>query len=70
MASLQAERQQASFNVKDMSLYLDQNETIHEFRKKLMLEFERDPTFSTEDYYELTKEQQRERVIKRVLVSN
>lgn len=66
MADLQAERQRASFKVKDMALYLDQNEEIHDFRKKLMLEFERELTFSTADYYELTKDQQRQRVMTRV----
>lgn len=32
----------------------------------MLLQFERDPTFRNDDHYDLTKEQQRERVMTRV----
>ena len=32
----------------------------------MLLQFERDPTFRLDDYYDLTKDQQRERVMTRV----
>jgi len=63
---LEVERKQASFNIKEMNHYIHGSKEIAELREKMLLQFERDPTFRLDDSYDLTKNEQRQRVMTRV----
>lgn len=65
-ADLQAERGRASFDIGKMIDFVTGGPEETAYRKKVLLQFERDPTFRIDDYYDLTKDEQRERVMTRV----
>ena len=66
MADLKKERAQAAFDPRAMTVYLDGGEEVTALREKIMLEFERDPTFRLDDIYDLTRPEIRERYMTRV----
>lgn len=63
------ERKNASFNIRDLTFFLDGGSDITEHREKIMLEFERDPTFQMTDIHDLTRPELRERYMTRVLLN-
>lgn len=67
VSDLAGERQSATFDARSLTLYLDGSEEMTEHREKIMLEFERDPTFRLDDIHDLTRPQLRERYMTRVL---
>jgi acyl-CoA oxidase len=60
------ERTKATFNVKDLTHYLDGGEKFTKIREKFMMELERDPTFRMYDMYDVTKDEIRERTMEKV----
>lgn len=60
------ERTKASFNVRDLTYYLDGGEKFTKIREKFMMELERDPTFRMYDMYDVTKDEIRERTMEKV----
>jgi hypothetical protein len=63
---LELERKQASFDSREMNYYIHGGKEMVELREKMLQQFERDPHFNVEDHYDLTKDQQRKRVMTRV----
>ena len=63
---LELERKQASFNPREMNYYIHGGKQIVELREMILQQFERDPHFNVDDHYDLTKDQQRRRVMTRV----
>lgn len=66
ISDLMAERQTATFNIRELTFFLDGGTEVTEQREKIMLEFERDPTFQLIDIHDLTRPQLRERYMTRV----
>ncbi|WFD01322.1 acyl-CoA oxidase [Malassezia yamatoensis] len=63
METLQKERENPAFNVHAMSVANHGSEKALEFKRRVMLEIERDLSFWNDDIYDLTKDQLRERTI-------
>ncbi|KAF9952078.1 fatty-acyl coenzyme A oxidase [Modicella reniformis] len=63
--SMAEERVKASFNVRDLTYYLDGGEKSTKIREKFMMELERDPTFRMYDMYDVTKDEIRERTMEK-----
>lgn len=63
---LAGERRNATFNVRELIYFLDGSPEVTAQREKIMLEFERDPTFRLDDLPDLTRPQLRERYMTRV----
>ncbi|KAK9479871.1 acyl-CoA dehydrogenase/oxidase C-terminal [Lipomyces japonicus] len=60
------ERKGASFPVRDLTYFLDGGETTTILKERIMREIERDPIFENIDYYDLTKEELRERTMQKI----
>lgn len=60
------ERSKASFNIRDLTYYLDGGEENTKNIEDIMTSIERDPLFNNDDYYDLTKDQLRELTVQRV----
>ncbi|KAF9281751.1 fatty-acyl coenzyme A oxidase [Mortierella alpina] len=65
MQSMTEEREKATFNVRELTYFLDGGEKFTKIREKFMLELERDPTFRMYDMCDVTKEQIRERTMEK-----
>ncbi|KAI3623595.1 acyl-CoA oxidase [Malassezia furfur] len=63
METLQKERENPAFDVHAMAVANHGSEEALAFKKRVMLELERDPTFFNDDFYDLTKDELRERTI-------
>lgn len=63
---LEGERIVAAFDVDQMTNFVYGGKSVVKLRSKMLMEFERDPTFRLDDAYDLTKAQQRERVMTRL----
>lgn len=63
---MEGERAKASFPIRQMTYFLDGGEQATKFREKVMIEFERDPTFRVDDLPDLTRPQLRERYATRL----
>jgi acyl-CoA oxidase len=61
------EREKATFDVRELTYFLDGGEKFTQIREKFMMELERDPTFRMYDMYDVTKDQIRERTMEKVL---
>lgn len=61
------EREKATFDVRELTYFLDGGEKFTKIREKFMMELERDPTFRMYDMYDVTKDQIRERTMEKVL---
>lgn len=66
----QQERSKASFNVRDLTYYLDGGKEATEKMEKIMESIERDPLFNNDNFYDLNKEQLREQTMARVAALN
>lgn len=64
--AMAAERSAASFPVRQLTNFLDGGEEATALRERLMSEIERDPLFQNVDVYDLTKDQLRERTMKKI----
>ncbi|KAK9448079.1 acyl-CoA oxidase-domain-containing protein [Limtongia smithiae] len=60
------ERNAASFPIRKLTYFLDGGKQNTITRERIMLEIERDPLFQLVDYYDLTKDQLRERTMKKI----
>lgn len=67
---LQQERDAATFNIRNLTYYLDGGKEQTEKLENIMLTIERDPIFNNDDFYDLSKEQIREQTLARVAVLN
>ncbi|KND02281.1 acyl-CoA oxidase [Spizellomyces punctatus DAOM BR117] len=65
-AELQAERQRATFPVRQMTYYLDGGEKQTKLKERIMLQFERDPVWQVSDQHDLTLQEIRERSMAKV----
>ncbi|KAF9926053.1 fatty-acyl coenzyme A oxidase [Mortierella alpina] len=65
MQSMTEEREKASFDVRELTYFLDGGEKFTKIREKFMLELERDPTFRMYDMCDVTKDQIRERTMEK-----
>lgn len=63
------ERVKATFDVRELTYFLDGGEKFTKIREKFMMELERDPTFRMHDMYDVTKDQIRERTMEKVQFS-
>ncbi|KAF9363801.1 fatty-acyl coenzyme A oxidase [Mortierella sp. NVP85] len=63
--SMSEERQKATFNVRELTYFLDGGEKFTKVREKFMMELERDPTFRMNDIYDLTKDEIRVRTLEK-----
>ncbi|KAF9434006.1 fatty-acyl coenzyme A oxidase [Entomortierella beljakovae] len=63
--SMTEEREKATFNVRELTYYMDGGEKFTKIREKFMLELERDPAFRMYDAYDLTKDEIRERTMEK-----
>ncbi|KAG0221570.1 fatty-acyl coenzyme A oxidase [Mortierella sp. GBA43] len=63
--SMSEERQKVTFNVRELTYFLDGGEKFTKIREKFMMELERDPTFRMHDIYDLTKDEIRERTLEK-----
>ncbi|KAK9370976.1 acyl-CoA oxidase-domain-containing protein [Lipomyces kononenkoae] len=66
MASMAAERAKASFPIRNLTYFLDGGKDLTAVKERMMTELERDPVFQNVDFYDLTKEQLRERTMTRI----
>ncbi|KAF5101786.1 hypothetical protein D0Z00_000648 [Geotrichum galactomycetum] len=66
----QQERSNASFNIRDLTYYLDGGKEATEKMEKIMESIERDPLFNNDNFYDLNKEQLREQTMARVAALN
>ncbi|KAK9462802.1 acyl-CoA oxidase-domain-containing protein [Lipomyces oligophaga] len=66
VAAMAAERAGASFSVRKMTYFMDGGEEKTRERERIMAEIERDPLFENVDFYDLTKDQLRERTMKKI----
>lgn len=60
------ERVKATFDVRELTYFLDGGEKFTKIREKFMMELERDPTFRMHDMYDVTKDQIRQRTMEKV----
>lgn len=67
---LAKERSKASFNIRDLTYYIDGGKENTEKLEEIMTSIERDPVYKNEDFYDLTKEQLREQTMLRVASLN
>ena len=65
-SSLIAERKNGTFNVRELSIFLEGNERNLKHKEAVMLEFERDSTFKVSDYPDLSRDEIRERTMAKV----
>ncbi|KAF9991889.1 fatty-acyl coenzyme A oxidase [Entomortierella chlamydospora] len=63
--SMTEERVKATFDVREMTYFLDGGEKNTKIREKFMLELERDPTFRMYDMYDVTKDEIRYRTMEK-----
>ncbi|KAG0080010.1 fatty-acyl coenzyme A oxidase [Linnemannia elongata] len=63
--SMSEEREKATFDVRELTYFLDGGEKFTKIREKFMMELERDPTFRMYDMYDVTKDQIRERTMEK-----
>ncbi|KAF9387784.1 fatty-acyl coenzyme A oxidase [Podila verticillata] len=63
--SMAEERVKATFNVRELTYFLDGGEKFTKIREKFMMELERDPTFRMHDMYDVTKDQIRQRTMEK-----
>lgn len=56
----------ATFDVRELTYFLDGGEKFTKIREKFMMELERDPTFRMHDMYDVTKDQIRQRTMEKV----
>ncbi|KAG0266816.1 fatty-acyl coenzyme A oxidase [Mortierella polycephala] len=63
--SMTEERVKATFNVRELTNFLDGGEKYTQIREKFMLELERDPTFRMHDMYDVTKDEIRVRTMEK-----
>ncbi|KAK9247357.1 acyl-CoA oxidase-domain-containing protein [Lipomyces tetrasporus] len=66
MADMATERSKASFPVRELTYFLDGSKDMTALKERIMTELERDPVFENIDFYDLTKEQLRERTMSRI----
>lgn len=64
--ALQEERQNASFNPRELTYLLDGGQEMTELKERIMLSLERDPVMKTQDFNDLTLMQVRERTMAKV----
>ncbi|ODQ51405.1 acyl-coenzyme a oxidase 2 [Saitoella complicata NRRL Y-17804] len=57
------ERSRTSFPIREMTYFIDKGAKITQLKEKIMLQIERDPVFKNDDWYDLNKEQVRERTM-------
>ncbi|KAK9469041.1 acyl-CoA oxidase-domain-containing protein [Lipomyces arxii] len=60
------ERARASFPVRELTYFIDGGQKETELKERIMLEIERDPVFQNVDYYDLTKDELRERTMEKI----
>ncbi|KAF9332030.1 fatty-acyl coenzyme A oxidase [Podila minutissima] len=63
--SMTEEREKATFDVREMTYFLDGGEKNTKIREKFMMELERDPTFRMYDMYDVTKDEIRVRTMEK-----
>ncbi|KAF9955203.1 fatty-acyl coenzyme A oxidase, partial [Modicella reniformis] len=63
--SMAEERQKGTFNVRELTYFLEGGEKFTKIREKFMMELERDPTFRMHDIYDLTKDEIRARTLEK-----
>ncbi|KAF9193518.1 fatty-acyl coenzyme A oxidase [Haplosporangium sp. Z 767] len=63
--SMTEERVKATFDVRELTNFLDGGEKYTQIREKFMLELERDPTFRMYDMYDVTKDEIRVRTMEK-----
>ena len=63
---MEAERASRSLDWKAMAHFLVGGETAFEIRQRMLLQYERDLNFSLDDYYDMSLEERRQRVVTRV----
>ncbi|KAK9316325.1 acyl-CoA oxidase-domain-containing protein [Lipomyces starkeyi] len=66
MASMAVERTKASFPIRELTYFLDGGKEMTAVKERMMIELERDPVFQNVDFYDLTKEQLRERTMSKI----
>eukprot|EP01121_Diplochlamys_sp_Union-15-3_P005599 TRINITY_DN1592_c0_g1_i1.p1 TRINITY_DN1592_c0_g1~~TRINITY_DN1592_c0_g1_i1.p1 ORF type:complete len:702 (-),score=118.60 TRINITY_DN1592_c0_g1_i1:21-2126(-) len=65
LKTLEGERKKASFNVRELTYLLDGGESATKAREIIMKELERDPVFTNDNYYDLTRPQLRLQAMRR-----
>ncbi|KAF9396533.1 fatty-acyl coenzyme A oxidase [Podila verticillata] len=63
--SMTEEREKATFDIREMTYFLDGGEKNTKIREKFMMELERDPTFRMYDMYDVTKDEIRVRTMEK-----
>ncbi|KAF9391005.1 fatty-acyl coenzyme A oxidase [Podila verticillata] len=63
--SMTEEREKATFDIREMTYFLDGGEKSTKIREKFMMELERDPTFRMYDMYDVTKDEIRVRTMEK-----
>ncbi|KAF9961823.1 fatty-acyl coenzyme A oxidase [Mortierella alpina] len=63
--SMNEEREKATFDVRELTYFLDGGEKYTKIREKFMMELERDPTFRMYDMYDVTKDEIRVRTMEK-----
>ncbi|KAF9103948.1 fatty-acyl coenzyme A oxidase [Mortierella sp. GBA35] len=63
--SMTEEREKATFDIKELTYFLDGGEKNTKIREKFMMELERDPTFRMYDMYDVTKDEIRVRTMEK-----
>ncbi|KAF9962604.1 fatty-acyl coenzyme A oxidase [Mortierella alpina] len=63
--SMTEEREKATFDVRELTYFLDGGEKFTKIREKFMMELERDPTFRMYDMYDVTKDEIRVRTMEK-----
>ena len=63
--AMQDERDRTAFDVRELTYFLDGGRKQTQLKERLMLSIERDPDMRNDDWYDLTKDEVRERTMKK-----
>ncbi|BFZ56901.1 fatty-acyl coenzyme A oxidase [Savitreella phatthalungensis] len=63
--AMETEREATNFDVRELTYFLDGGRKQTQLKERLMLSIERDPDMRNDDWYDLTKDQVRERTMKK-----
>jgi acyl-CoA oxidase len=66
-STLTKERSKATFDVNELNVYLEGGIHKAQMKNRFMRELERDPIFKTDDYYDNSRDQARERTMEKIV---